>query len=276
LALSTIEVLDAAARPAYKTNQLKYCLSTPTLQAVLSAGITAVQLENHEEIINLLRTRCNAGRNRHVWRHQFAICFQLPNQSADNWLCSLCDISRKCETSQLKAASLQQNDHAINAIRRSAYKSSKSPTCENKQTRFAPDKKSLGRTSAPCRYCGGPRRHGTTQCPAFGKSCDNCGKDNHFASVCESEPKNSTKTRHAPHQVPKCPHQSYLIYTHVTAVRGAKESRPIVAHGRSTACVRRFVPSDVRTSLPFCFERRSSPSENTRLQTSIGTTPNPV
>jgi hypothetical protein len=39
LALSTIdEVLDAAARPAYKTNQLKSCLSTTTLQAVLSAG----------------------------------------------------------------------------------------------------------------------------------------------------------------------------------------------------------------------------------------------
>ncbi|XP_046653821.1 uncharacterized protein LOC124344350 [Daphnia pulicaria] len=239
LALSTIdEVLDAAARPAYKTNQLKSCLSTPTLQAVLSAGLTTVQLGDHEEIINLLRTRCNAGRNRHVWRHQFALCFQLPNQSADNWLCSLRDISRKCdfgqdccarceptrilgqlisgvsdnavrikllelgdaltleqaltilrsaETSQLQAASLQQNDHAINAIRRSAYKSSKSPTRDNKQTRFAPDTKSNDRTSAPCRYCGGPRRHSTTQCPAFGKSCDNCGKDNHFASVCESD-----------------------------------------------------------------------------------------
>jgi hypothetical protein len=66
------------------------------------------------------------------------------------------------ETSQLQAASLQQNDHAINAIRRSAYKSSKSPTRDNKQTRFAPDKKSHGQTSAPCRYCGGPQRHGTT------------------------------------------------------------------------------------------------------------------
>ncbi len=29
--------------------------------------------------------------------------------------------------------------------------------------------------------------HNTTQCPAFGKKCDNCGKDNHFASVCEGE-----------------------------------------------------------------------------------------
>jgi hypothetical protein len=240
LALSTIyEVLDAAARPAYKTNQLKSCLSTATLQAVLSAGLTAAQLADHLEIINLLRTRYNAGRNWHVWRHQFALCFQLPNQSADNWLCNLRDISRKCdfgsdccasceptrilgqlisgvadnavrikllelgdaltldqaltilrsaETSRLQAASLQQSDHAINAIRHSAYKSSKSPTRDDKQTRFASDNKSRGRTSAPCRYCAGPRRNGTTQCPAFRKICDNCGKDNHFA--CESEPKN--------------------------------------------------------------------------------------
>lgn len=98
LALSTIdEVLDVTARPAYKTNQLKSYLFTATLQAVLSAGLTAAQLADHLEIINLLRTCCNAGRNRHVWRHQFALCSQSPNQSADNWLCILRDLSRKCD-----------------------------------------------------------------------------------------------------------------------------------------------------------------------------------
>jgi hypothetical protein len=50
LALSTIdEVLDAATR---KTNQLKSCLSTTMLQAVLSAGLTAAQLGDHDEIID--------------------------------------------------------------------------------------------------------------------------------------------------------------------------------------------------------------------------------
>jgi hypothetical protein len=95
--------------------------------------------------------------------------------------------TRSAETSQLQAASLQQNDHAIKAIRRSPYKSSKSTTSDNKQTRFAPDKKSRDRTTAKCRYWGGPRRHNTTQCPVFRKKCYNCGKDNHFASVCEGE-----------------------------------------------------------------------------------------
>nr|CAH0109788.1 unnamed protein product [Daphnia galeata] len=82
------------------TNQLKSSLSTTTLQVVFLAGLTAARLGDHEEIINLLRTPFNAGRNRHVWLHQFATCFQLPNQSADNWLCSLRNISRKCDFGQ--------------------------------------------------------------------------------------------------------------------------------------------------------------------------------
>ncbi|KZR99362.1 Uncharacterized protein APZ42_004799, partial [Daphnia magna] len=242
IALSTIdEVLDAAAQPAYKTNQLKSCLSTATLQAVLSAGLTAVQLADHVDIIDLLRTRCNAGRNRHVWRHQFASCSQFSNQSADNWLCNLRDLSRKCdfnqdccgnceptrilgqvisgvednavrikllemgdaltldqvitilrsaETSRLQAASLQQSDHAINAIRRSTFKSNKDSTDIDKKVRFAQDNKSSEKsTTAPCRYCGGPRRHSKLRCLAYGKECDNCGKFNHFSSVCEGPTK---------------------------------------------------------------------------------------
>lgn len=55
-------------------------------QTVLSAGLTVAQLADHVAIIGHLRTRCNAGRNRHVWRHQFALCFQLPHQTADNWM----------------------------------------------------------------------------------------------------------------------------------------------------------------------------------------------
>ena len=248
LALSTIdEVLDAAAQPAYKTNQLKSCLSTATLQAVLSAGLTAAQLADHVAIIDLLRTRCNACRNRHVWRHQFAVCSQLPNQSADNWLCSLRDLSRKCdfnqdccgnceptrilgqiisgvednavrikllekgdgltldqaiailrsaENSRLQAASLQQTDYAINAIRRSTYKCHKDNTDVDKKVRFAQDKKSSEKsTTASCRYCGGPRRHSKLQCPAYGKECDNFGKDNHFAVVCEG-PAKSVRSIH--------------------------------------------------------------------------------
>jgi hypothetical protein len=98
LALSTIdEVLDAGLRPAYKTNLLLSCFSIQTLQTVLSAGLSQAQLADHDQITGMLRTRCNAGKNRHIWRHQMALCTQRPKQQADKRLCELRDVSRKCD-----------------------------------------------------------------------------------------------------------------------------------------------------------------------------------
>jgi hypothetical protein len=99
-------------------------------------------------------------------------------------------ILRFAETSYLQAASLQQSDYAINAIRRSTYKCNKDNTDVDKKLRFAEDKKSNEKsTTASCRYCSGPRSHSKLQCPAYGKECGNCGKDNHFAAVCEGPAK---------------------------------------------------------------------------------------
>jgi hypothetical protein len=97
LNLSTIdEALRRSPAPGIQDQPIEVLFFfTPTLQAVLSAGLTAAQLTDHTAIIDLLHKRCNAGRNRHVWRHQFAELYQLPNQTADNWLCSLRDVSRE-------------------------------------------------------------------------------------------------------------------------------------------------------------------------------------
>ena len=42
--------------------------------------------------------------------------------------------------------------------------------------------------SQACRYCGGKRHKERQQCPAYGKTCRNCGKPNHFQSVCRAQP----------------------------------------------------------------------------------------
>ncbi|EFX84581.1 hypothetical protein DAPPUDRAFT_238988 [Daphnia pulex] len=72
-------------------------MTKKTLQAVLSMGLDDDELEDHEVIIQQLRDRCNAGRNRHVWRQQFAMKKQRANESADNWLCELRELASKCE-----------------------------------------------------------------------------------------------------------------------------------------------------------------------------------
>jgi len=35
-----------------------------------------------------------------------------------------------------------------------------------------------------CKYCGGKHKPARTKCPAYGKTCRNCGKANHFYIVC--------------------------------------------------------------------------------------------
>ena len=40
------------------------------------------------------------------------------------------------------------------------------------------------------KYSGKNQRHASKEnCPAFGKSCKNCGKNNHFAAVCKQKKK---------------------------------------------------------------------------------------
>jgi hypothetical protein len=56
-------------------------------------GLTDAQLGNHETVIEKLRERCNAGRNRHVWPQQFALIKQRANEAAENWLCGLYPLS---------------------------------------------------------------------------------------------------------------------------------------------------------------------------------------
>ena len=43
-----------------------------------------------------------------------------------------------------------------------------------------------------CKYCG--RQHERGQCPAYGKTYGNCGKQNHFEKVCMSRPQDAKPT----------------------------------------------------------------------------------
>lgn len=96
--MSTIDTaLDAGARTVYKAQTLLSCLSSDTLKAVLAMTFTDAQLDDHTVVITHLRARCNAGRNRHIWRQQFSSKRQGVQQAADDWLCELRDLTRKCE-----------------------------------------------------------------------------------------------------------------------------------------------------------------------------------
>ncbi|KAI9557223.1 hypothetical protein GHT06_017045 [Daphnia sinensis] len=60
-------------------------------------GLSDIELGDPDIIIGKLRERCNAGRNCHVWRQQFAHRTQREKESADGWITELRDLAQKCE-----------------------------------------------------------------------------------------------------------------------------------------------------------------------------------
>ena len=85
--LSTITTaLPLADQPKYLAIILRSCLSKPTLQFILNLGLTQSRVQSPTAKIDKLREHCNAGRNRHIWRLQFASMKQWENQSVDKWL----------------------------------------------------------------------------------------------------------------------------------------------------------------------------------------------
>ena len=72
-------------------------MAPDTLEDIINAELGPAAMADHTQILAHLQQRCNAGKNRFTWRLQFRRCVQRPNLSADNWLCELRDLSRKCE-----------------------------------------------------------------------------------------------------------------------------------------------------------------------------------
>ena len=69
--LSTLNEQSKAEQDKFTTCLLRSCLSMTTLEIIFSSGLTKEELASHTHIIQVLRQRCNAGRNHQVWRHQF-------------------------------------------------------------------------------------------------------------------------------------------------------------------------------------------------------------
>ena len=61
----------------------------------------------------------------------------------------------------------------------------KNPTPTKHPQKIVKGAQSYNSRSTTCRYCGGNFPH-QKSCPAKGKSCNNCGKINHFSKVCRS------------------------------------------------------------------------------------------
>ena len=88
------------------------------------------------------------------------------------------DICKGVEAAKVRVKTMAGSaDTQVNRVQ--AMKSSKSK-------RFTqPNKRNTSGRKISCKYCGGIHEHKKEKCPAYGKSCKQCGKQNHFAKVCQ-------------------------------------------------------------------------------------------
>lgn len=105
-------------------------------------------------------------------------------READLPVAKAIDICRASEasTSQLKQFT-DDNEKLLHALERpkSASQSQFRPP------QFIPKQHQSSYAPKKCRNCGGEHSSAQRACPAFGKICHNCRKENHFARVCRSK-----------------------------------------------------------------------------------------
>ena len=108
----------------------------------------------------------------------------------DMTLTELLAIGRALETSEAQATDIERGtDATVNRVQPSG-----APTKPLPKPR---DRPKPSQTSTVCGLCGGhyPHAGGPNKCPAHGKTCYQCGKNNHFSHMCRSGVRGGPKSQ---------------------------------------------------------------------------------
>ena len=94
------------------------------------------------------------------------------------------DICRSYETTglQLKVMSQEVNVHKVDKVKSGEERSLKRVGGE------------VGRKITTCKFCGKSHVMNKFMCPAWGKTCNSCGRKNHFALVCSVKSRERRET----------------------------------------------------------------------------------
>ncbi|GBM76307.1 hypothetical protein AVEN_166164-1 [Araneus ventricosus] len=98
------------------------------------------------------------------------------------------DMCSAAETSKLQAQVYFTEERSIDAIKRFKPSSEAKPKDTGQANKFRQPAKRQASNGRKCHYCGS--HHVPGRCPAYGKRCRSCGKQNHFARVYKSKSDN--------------------------------------------------------------------------------------
>ena len=165
-----------------------------------------------ETILRKFDEYCQPKRNVSFERHVFMSRKQKKNEMIDDYVLDLRKLARNCNYGQLtdsiirdmiimgvrdqatQESLLRENDPSLNrcidvvraserAHRQVIHLNTRQEDTEYE--RMEVDKVYEKKTR--CGYCGKEHASGKKNCPAFGKSCNNCGLKNHFERMCRHQ-----------------------------------------------------------------------------------------
>ena len=138
-------------------------------------------------------------------------------------LTDLLQFARTCEITQKHAKQVEGNNSSLHKIRSTPSSTNNS---QPKQNRVPTSK---------CKNCGRawPHEGGQKYCPAFNKQCRACGKNNHFAIVCNSAARPAFQPK-------RTTHQKQLFNKHVRNVNDTLEENYVFMSTTQSTCLPLF------------------------------------
>lgn len=182
--------------------------------------------KNLEKIIEKFAAYCNPKKNVAYERHVFNRRSQLSNERIDTYVTELRILAKSCEFGQLHDSLIRDRivcGIASDSVRRRLLRETEltlektldicraAETSDNQMKTFVESKVTDSKIDAVqrkggkkqrhgaytdketkqvknCRKCG--KSHAARKCPAFGQTCHECGKSNHYAKMCRSKNRN--------------------------------------------------------------------------------------
>ena len=179
-----------------------------------------------EGIISKFDDHCNPSINETVERYRFFTRNQSGSETIDSYVTELKLLAKTCNFGTLRDSLIRDrivcglNDASMRErllrekkleldvcvqlcraaeLSRENCRTIAGPTMEEEVHAVSGGgaaRQNYTRNTVECKFCGRTHERDKRKCPAFGKKCKTCGKDNHFSIVCRSVPEKNKKRVH--------------------------------------------------------------------------------
>ncbi|CAM4713618.1 unnamed protein product [Leuciscus chuanchicus] len=187
-----------------------------------------------KDIIDKFDGHCNPCVNETVERYRFFTKNQRSGESIDSYVTELRVLAKTCNFGQLRDSLIRDRvvcglnstsmrerllreknmslDTCIQLCRaaelsRENCKAISGPMVEEVHALRGAVHQRRTSDTVDCKFCGKTHDKNKLKCPAYGKKCKKCGKDNHFAAKCRARPEHREKT--IVHKVTECESEEY-------------------------------------------------------------------